>query len=242
MILANLAIRLSRSRSATGSRNWCPPSSNARRWSKATRWTRRRAAMAASARPGCDADRPAPGAGAGDGIAGRPTAGLGHAPRLPGGHHHAGRGGCLCPGAGPRRTLHAYAGHYPDAGRAGRHPGGARGHGRQITPQAIDCPSVEQYTAGLLLSATRRSAGASTPPSPGWYTLTPFIAGDAGRIALEQRRAAIYLQIPSSTRQACWSTGQWRPVTLLQCRIGRGSSRGRGSLSVVLPHIMWQGV
>jgi len=51
---------------------------------------------------------------------------------------------------------------------------GPGGTVRQITPQAIDCPSVEQYTVGLLLSATRRSAGAPTPPSPGWYTLTPM--------------------------------------------------------------------
>jgi len=51
---------------------------------------------------------------------------------------------------------------------------GPGGTVRQITPQAIDCPSVEQYTVGLLLSATRRSAGAPTPPSPGWYALTPI--------------------------------------------------------------------
>ena len=51
---------------------------------------------------------------------------------------------------------------------------GPGGTVRQITPQAIDCPSIEQYTVGLLLSATRRSAGAPTPLVPGWYTLTPI--------------------------------------------------------------------
>ncbi|MBB4616779.1 hypothetical protein [Sphingomonas abaci] len=50
---------------------------------------------------------------------------------------------------------------------------GPQGSIRQIVPQAIDCPSVEQYTVGFLLSATRHPAWWTTPPAPGWYKLTP---------------------------------------------------------------------
>ena len=50
---------------------------------------------------------------------------------------------------------------------------GPQGDVRQIVPQAIHCPSVEQYTVGFLLSATRRPTGWTTPPAPGWYKLTP---------------------------------------------------------------------
>ena len=50
---------------------------------------------------------------------------------------------------------------------------GPQGDVRQIVPQAIDCPSVEQYTVGFVLAATRRPTSWTTPPAPGWYKLTP---------------------------------------------------------------------
>lgn len=49
---------------------------------------------------------------------------------------------------------------------------GPAGAVRQIVPQAIGCPTVEQYTVGYLLSLTRAGHGGAVPPAPGWYRLT----------------------------------------------------------------------
>lgn len=48
---------------------------------------------------------------------------------------------------------------------------GPAGSIRRIVPQAIDCPTVEQYTVGYILSLTRNGLGAMMPPAPGWYQL-----------------------------------------------------------------------
>ncbi|MBJ6122020.1 hypothetical protein [Sphingomonas mollis] len=48
---------------------------------------------------------------------------------------------------------------------------GPTGIVRQIVPQAIGCPTIEQYTVGYLLSLTRTGAGAAPSPEPGWYRL-----------------------------------------------------------------------
>ncbi|MDP1026669.1 hypothetical protein Q5H91_05560 [Sphingomonas sp. KR1UV-12] len=47
---------------------------------------------------------------------------------------------------------------------------GPTGAIRQIVPQAIGCPTVEQYTVGYLMTLTRAAPG-STPPRAGWYSL-----------------------------------------------------------------------
>lgn len=49
---------------------------------------------------------------------------------------------------------------------------GPAGGVRQIVPGAIDCPTVEQYTVGYLLSLTRAAPTSPAPPRPGWYRLT----------------------------------------------------------------------
>ncbi len=49
---------------------------------------------------------------------------------------------------------------------------GPSGMVRQIIPQAIGCPTVEQYTVGYLLSLTRAGPGSAMTPQPGWYSLT----------------------------------------------------------------------
>jgi len=46
------------------------------------------------------------------------------------------------------------------------------GRVRRVTPRAVGCPTVEQYTAGYVLSLTRGGPGSLTVPSPGWYRLT----------------------------------------------------------------------
>jgi hypothetical protein len=43
---------------------------------------------------------------------------------------------------------------------------------RQIVPQAIGCPTVEQYTVGFLQALTRGGPGSSAPLRAGWYNLT----------------------------------------------------------------------
>lgn len=49
---------------------------------------------------------------------------------------------------------------------------GAGGMVRQIVPQAIGCPTVEQFTVGWLLSLTRPGSAIAIPSIPGWYRLT----------------------------------------------------------------------
>jgi hypothetical protein len=49
---------------------------------------------------------------------------------------------------------------------------GLGGNIRRIVPQAIDCPTVEQFTVGYLLSVTRVGSDAAIRPVPGWYRLT----------------------------------------------------------------------
>lgn len=46
------------------------------------------------------------------------------------------------------------------------------GHVRRVTPRAVGCPTVEQYTAGYVLSLTRGGPGSLSAPAPGWYRLT----------------------------------------------------------------------
>lgn len=48
---------------------------------------------------------------------------------------------------------------------------GTGGAVQRIVPRAIDCPTVEQFTVGYLLSLTRGGPGEATPPAPGWYRL-----------------------------------------------------------------------
>ena len=48
---------------------------------------------------------------------------------------------------------------------------GSGGMVSRIVPRAIDCPTVEQYTVGTLLSLTRGGAGGVLPPARGWYRL-----------------------------------------------------------------------
>lgn len=43
-----------------------------------------------------------------------------------------------------------------------------RGDVQRVVPHAIDCPTVEQYTAGYVSSLARRAAGLR----PGWYKFT----------------------------------------------------------------------
>ncbi|MFS0774070.1 hypothetical protein [Sphingomonas sp. 1P08PE] len=49
---------------------------------------------------------------------------------------------------------------------------GTAGMVRQIVPQAIGCPTVEQFTVGYLLSLTRGGPGSAQLPRAGWYSLT----------------------------------------------------------------------
>lgn len=49
---------------------------------------------------------------------------------------------------------------------------GDGGRVMRIVPRAIDCPTVEQFTVGLLLALTRGGPGSATPPAPGWYRLS----------------------------------------------------------------------
>lgn len=42
---------------------------------------------------------------------------------------------------------------------------------RRIVPRAIDCPTVEQYTVGYLLSLTRPDPDSPLLPPAGWYKL-----------------------------------------------------------------------
>lgn len=46
------------------------------------------------------------------------------------------------------------------------------GRVRRVTPRAVGCPTVEQYTAGYVLSLTRGGPGSLATPAPGWYRLT----------------------------------------------------------------------
>lgn len=48
---------------------------------------------------------------------------------------------------------------------------GPGGTVRQIVPGAIDCPTVEQYTVGYLLSLTRAGPPSKLPLKPGWYRM-----------------------------------------------------------------------
>lgn len=48
---------------------------------------------------------------------------------------------------------------------------GPGGGVQRIVPRAIDCPTVEQFTVGYLLSLTRGGPGGALPPAPGWYRL-----------------------------------------------------------------------
>jgi hypothetical protein len=49
---------------------------------------------------------------------------------------------------------------------------GPAGIVRQIVPMAIDCPTVEQFTVGYILSMTRNGPGSATGLQQGWYRLT----------------------------------------------------------------------
>lgn len=46
---------------------------------------------------------------------------------------------------------------------------GPNGAPRQITPAAIGCPTIEQYTVGYVSTLVRRST--ADPIRPGWYRL-----------------------------------------------------------------------
>lgn len=48
---------------------------------------------------------------------------------------------------------------------------GPSGMASRIVPQAIGCPTVEQYTVGYLFSLTRAGPVSAVPPAPGWYRL-----------------------------------------------------------------------
>jgi hypothetical protein len=43
------------------------------------------------------------------------------------------------------------------------------GHVRRVTPRAIDCPTVEQYAAGIMLGSVRNSIDVDDPLTNGWY-------------------------------------------------------------------------
>ncbi len=43
------------------------------------------------------------------------------------------------------------------------------GRVRRVTPRAIDCPTVEQYAAGVILGSTRDSIDMSDAETDAWY-------------------------------------------------------------------------
>lgn len=43
------------------------------------------------------------------------------------------------------------------------------GRVRRITPRAIDCPTVEQYAAGIIIGAPRDSIDTPDMPNDAWY-------------------------------------------------------------------------
>jgi hypothetical protein len=43
---------------------------------------------------------------------------------------------------------------------------------RLTIPRAIDCPTVEQYAAGLVMAFSRNNLGGRTPTVPQWYRAT----------------------------------------------------------------------
>ena len=50
---------------------------------------------------------------------------------------------------------------------------------RRVTPRAIDCPTVEQFAAGLLLGAARNNVDLRGAATDSWYRTTMVFAWKA---------------------------------------------------------------
>ncbi|RZM02699.1 MAG: hypothetical protein EOP68_20915 [Sphingomonas sp.] len=55
----------------------------------------------------------------------------------------------------------------------------ADGRVRRVTPRAIDCPTVEQFAAGLLLGAARNNVDLRGAATDSWYRTTMVFAWKA---------------------------------------------------------------